>query len=282
MDALVLKDVCKRYNDFSLDKVSFSVPMGSIMGFIGENGAGKSTTINLILDLIRRDSGEIEVLGERSRHLSAAARSRLGVVLDEAGFAECMSARQVGRMMGMTFSTWQPAVFEQYLQRFRLPPQKAVKEYSRGMKMKLGLAAAMSHEAKLLILDEATSGLDPVVRDEITDILFEYIQDERHAVLMSSHITSDLEKVCDYVTFIRAGKVLYSEEKDLLLSRMGMLHGTRAQLERLEQSAVHGVRRGEFGIEALVERKKVPAGWAVEPATLDDIIVFTAREGKPA
>ncbi len=277
MNALELRDICKRYKDFTLDHVSFSVPMGSIMGLIGENGAGKSTTINLLLGLIGLDSGEITVLGENGPAISPKVKAQMGIVLDEAGFPDCMNASQVGKMMSLAYPEWQQKIFDDYLVRFALPPKKPLKDYSRGMKMKLGIAAALSHGAKLLILDEATSGLDPVVRDEIIDMLLEFIQDEQHAVLLSSHITSDLEKVCDYVTFLHRGKVLYSEEKDALLERMCILKCTSQQLEAIDQRAIHGVRWGAFGIEALAEREYLPEGCVTDRATLDDIIVYAAR-----
>ena len=277
MNALELRDICKRYKDFTLDHVSFSVPMGSIMGLIGENGAGKSTTINLLLGLIGLDSGEITVLGENGPAISPKVKAQMGIVLDEAGFPDCMNASQVGKMMSLAYPEWRQKIFDDYLVRFALPPKKPLKDYSRGMKMKLGIAAALSHGAKLLILDEATSGLDPVVRDEIIDMLLEFIQDEQHTVLLSSHITSDLEKVCDYVTFLHRGKVLYSEEKDALLERMCILKCTPQQLEAIDQRAIHGVRRGAFGIEALAEREYLPEGCVTDRATLDDIIVYAAR-----
>ena len=277
MNALELRDICKRYKDFTLDHVSFSVPMGSIMGLIGENGAGKSTTINLLLGLIGLDSGEITVLGENGPAISPKVKAQMGIVLDEAGFPDCMNASQVGKMMSLAYPEWRQKIFDDYLVRFALPPKKPLKDYSRGMKMKLGIAAALSHGAKLLILDEATSGLDPVVRDEIIDMLLEFIQDEQHAVLLSSHITSDLEKVCDYVTFLHRGKVLYSEEKDALLERMCILKCTSQQLEAIDQRAIHGVRWGAFGIEALAEREYLPEGCVTDRATLDDIIVYAAR-----
>ena len=279
MDALKLSHVCKEYRDFSLKNVSFALPMGSIMGFIGENGAGKSTTINAILGLIRRDGGEIEVLGKPvDKRPDPELKQQLGVVLDEAGFPQAMTARQVGRMLAGCYKNWDQKGFEGYLKRFSLPDKKPIREFSRGMKMKLELAAALSHGARLLILDEATSGLDPVVRDEIIDLLLEFIQDENHAVLISSHITSDLEKVCDYVTFIHRGEILYSEEKDALLERMCVVKCSAQQLERLDKKAVHGVRRGQFGAEVLAERALVPADLVADPATLEDIIVFTARK----
>lgn len=279
MDALKLSHVCKEYGDFSLKNVSFALPMGSIMGFIGENGAGKSTTINAILGLIRRDGGEIQVLGRPvDQRPDPELKQQLGVVLDEAGFPQAMTARQVGRMLAGCYKNWDQKGFEEYLKRFSLPDKKPIREFSRGMKMKLELAAALSHGARLLILDEATSGLDPVVRDEIIDLLLEFIQDENHAVLISSHITSDLEKVCDYVTFIHRGEILYSEEKDALLERMCVVKCSAQQLERLDKKAVHGVRRGQFGAEVLAERALVPADLMADPATLEDIIVFTARK----
>lgn len=277
MDALKISNLTKHYSGFTLDNVSLTLPLGCVMGFIGENGAGKSTTINLILDLIQADGGEVSILGSSNRGGNTDIKNDIGVVLDESNFPETLTAASINRMMGLAYKNWSSDTFEAHLRRFSLPPKKQVKEYSRGMKMKLSIAAALSHDAKLLILDEATSGLDPVVRDEILDIFFEFIQDEGHSIFMSSHITSDLEKICDYISFIHQGRLLFCEEKDALLNRFGILKCTREEMAAVAPSAVHGIRETGFGVEALVEREKVPRGLATDPVSIDDIIVFMVR-----
>ena len=250
------------------------------MGFIGENGAGKSTTIHILLDLIRADSGEVLLYGKPHTSVFPVLKEEIGVVLDETCFPEMMNLTDINSVMQSAFRNWSEDTFFGYVKRFRLPEKKKVKDYSRGMKMKLSIAVALSHGARLLILDEATSGLDPVVRDELLDLFFEFVQDERHTIFISSHITSDLEKICDYVTFLHRGHVLLSEEKDVLLERLGILKCTREQLRELDEAAVLGVRESSFGVEALVERESVPAGLLIEHASLDDILVFLIKGEK--
>lgn len=273
MNAIELEHVSKHFSTFTLDDISFTVPMGAVMGLIGENGAGKSTTLRLLLGLARPDSGEIRVFGTDNPD-----KEHIGVVFDECCFPETLSARDVGRVLASAYKTWLPDTYAAYLRRFQLPEKKKIKDYSRGMKMKLSIAAALSHDSRLLVLDEATSGLDPVVRDEILDIFYDFMQDEQHAILMSSHITSDLERICDYITFIHQGRIRFSEEKDRLLSRFGVLRCDETTLRALDSAAVHGVRRTNVSVEALVERERVPASLTVDPVTLDEIMVFTAKE----
>lgn len=274
-----LKDVTKRYPDFTLDRVSLALPRGCIMGLVGENGAGKSTTIQLILGLIRRDGGEISVLGQSGQKGMEEARERLGVALDESCFPESLSAKDIHTVMKHIYKGWDSAQFDRLCRRFSLPEGKAVREYSRGMKMKLSIAAALSHQAELLILDEATSGLDPVVRDEILDVFLEFIQDERHSILVSSHIVSDLEKICDYIALLHRGRLLFSEPKDELVERYGLLKCSERELAQVAPSAVKAVRRHSFGVEALVERAEVPRGYTVDRAGLEDIILYSIKEG---
>lgn len=274
MNAVTLQNVSKKYPSFLLDSVTFHVPMGSVVGLIGENGAGKSTIIRLILGMIRPDDGQITVLGKQG----ALDYEHIGVVFDENCFPGTLSAADAGRVMRASYKTWSETAYEGYLKRFDLPPKKMVKEYSRGMRMKLSIAMALSHDSHLLVLDEATSGLDPVVRDEILDIFYDFMQNEEHSILMSSHITSDLEKICDYVTLIHKGKVYFHEEKDVLLSRYGVLQCEARTLEELEPEAVRGIRRSQFGIQALVERDKIPPHFPVDPITLDTLLLFIAKE----
>ena len=280
MDAISVKNLTKRYPGFCLDNVSFSLPQGCILGLIGENGAGKSTTIHLLLDLIRRDSGEILLLGQDNRRQFRQVKEQLGVVLDEACFPEGIYARDVNSIMKNSYRQWDEERYYSYIRRFQLPERKAFKEFSRGMKMKLAIAVALSHNAKLLILDEATSGLDPIVRDEILDLFYDFIQEEDHSILISSHITSDLEKLCDYIAFIHQGRLLLCEEKDRLLERYGILHCSRQELDALGPQTVQGCREGSYGVEALVDRTRLPRSLEIDRASIEDIIVFMARDSR--
>ena len=279
-NALEVSHLTKDYGSFKLDDVSFTVPGGTIMGLIGENGAGKSTTIKCILNLIRRDGGEIQVLGLDNLMDEQAVKAQVGVVLDETTFHDGLTAPQVGKILSKLYPNWDAALYQRYLNKFGLTGKKPVKTFSKGMKMKLSLAAAFAARPRLLILDEA-SGLDPVVRDEILDEFLEFIQDEEHAILLSSHITSDLEKVADYVTYLHRGKVAVSGAKDELLDTYGRLVCARADLERVDPALLVGVRTGQFGCEALVKNKhdfaRFYPGLTVDPVTLEDIMVFTVK-----
>ena len=277
MDALVLDHVTKRYPDFTLNDVSLRLPAGCILGLAGENGAGKSTTLRLIMNAAKRDGGSIQVLGvDNQSPAFTQVKNDIGVVLDEAYFPEIMNAGQVGRVMARTYSRWDAPLYSQYLQRFGLPEKKPFKEYSRGMRMKLAIAVALAHHPRLLILDEPTSGLDPVVRDEILDIFFEFTRDADHSILLSSHILSDLEKVCDYVAFLHGGRLLLCEEKDRLLEEYGIVTG-RDALEALPPEAVAGTETSKYGARALVRRSLLPAGFTADPVNIEDILLFLVK-----
>jgi len=280
-NALEISHLTKDYGAFKLDDVSLTVPGGTIMGLIGENGAGKSTTIKCILNLIRRDEGTITVFGMDNLQQERAVKEQTGVVLDEVLFHDMLRPRQVGKILSGLYPNWDEALFTHYLEKFGLTGKKTVKEFSRGMKMKLAIAAAFATKPRLLILDEATSGLDPVVRDEILDEFLAFIQDEDHAILISSHITSDLEKAADYITYLHNGKVAVSGAKDELLDTYGKLVCSRADLEKIDQSLLAGSRVSQFGCEALVKDRHAFARryptLAVDPVTLEDIMVFTGK-----
>lgn len=276
-DAIRLRGLFKSYSGFTLENINLTLPQGYIMGLIGENGAGKSTLIRLMLGLCRPDSGTSTLLGEDSGNLSDAVKESIGVVMDECCFPENLSARDAGKFLKRIYKTWDPGRYQQMLTAFALPPDKAVKDFSRGMKMKLSIAVALSHESRLLILDEATSGLDPVVREEILDVFLDFVQDERHSVLISSHILSDLEKICDYVTFLHQGKLLLSQSKDSLMEAFSVVKCSREQLEELEPSGIIGLRENQFGVEALVKREWVPNGLTADPATMEDIMLYHIR-----
>lgn len=277
MNALEIKGLVKHYKDFTLDHLDLTLPSGCIMGLIGENGAGKSTTIRLILDMIRRDEGSITIFGKDNRDNLKLQKEDIGVVFDEVGFPECLTIHQIGKIMKNTYRNWEQGVFDQYVKEFALPEKKPFKEFSRGMKMKLGIAVALSHHAKLLLLDEATSGLDPVVRDEVVGIFNEFTRDESHAVLLSSHIVSDLEKICDYIAFLHKGKLLLCEEKDVLLGEYGIIHCTREQIGWIPSDAVKGRKESAYGVEAIVRRDYIPVGMSVEPITIEELFVFMVK-----
>lgn len=276
-NALEIRGLCKRYDQFALEDVSFTLPRGCVMGLVGENGAGKTTTIKAILNLIRRDAGEIRVLGMDNVADERTVKEHIGVVLEDGCFLNTMNARQVDTLMGKAYQNWDSEQFFSFLSRLGIDRDKKIKDYSKGMRMKINIAAAMSHGAELLIMDEPTSGLDPVVRDEVLDLFYDFMQDEGHAILLSSHITSDLDKIADYITFIHAGRVALSEPRDELLDTYGVLRCTADQLSALDPSVVRGKRVGAFGCEALVRREGVPQGWPVEPVNIEQVMLFLTR-----
>ncbi len=277
MNALEMKNLCKSYQDFTLDHLNLTLPCGCIMGLVGENGAGKSTTIKLILDMVHRDSGSVKILGRDNRDELSLTKEDVGVVLDEVGLSGCLTAAQVGKIMKHTFKGWDSGLYADYLKRLSLPENKAFKDFSRGMKMKLGIAVAMSHKAKLLILDEATSGLDPVVRDEVLDLFSEFTRDENHSILISSHIVSDLEKICDYIAFLHKGKLLLCEEKDRLLEQYGIIHCTAQQLAAMDPFAIKGKKESAYGVEALVSRAHIPASIPVSRIDIEQLFIFMTK-----
>ena len=283
MNAIELKGLVKEYPGFRLGGLDLALPAGSIMGLVGENGAGKSTTIKLIMNAIKRDAGSVSVLGvdNQSRAFSDI-KEDIGVVLDEAYFPEVLNAHNVGRVMANTYRRWEPDTYENYLRQFALPQDKAFRDYARGMKMKLAIAVALSHQAKLLILDEATSGLDPMVRDEILDIFNEYTRQEDRSILLSSHIVSDLEKICDYIAFLHKGQLLLCEEKDRLLEEYALVRLSRERLADLPEDSVVGVESDPYGVLALVRRDMVPHDLPLEHTNLEDIILFLAKGGAQA
>ena len=278
MNAIEIKDLCKTYSGFSLDHVNLTLPCGCIMGLVGENGAGKSTTIRLILDMIARDNGTITLLGKDNRENIRLLKEDIGVVLDEVGIPACLNPKQVGKIMANTFRNWEQAVYDSLLEKLAVPPEKPFKDFSKGMKMKLGIAIALSHRPKLLILDEATSGLDPVVRDEVLDLFSEFTREESHAVLISSHIVSDLEKICDYIAFLHRGKLLLCEEKDVLKEKYGILRCSKDQLPALPPEAVIGRKETAYGVEAIARRDAVPAGLSLSPIDIEELFIFMVKE----
>ena len=278
MNAIEIKGLEKRYDGFQLGSFDLTLPSGCIIGLVGENGAGKSTTIKLIMNAIGRDAGEISVLGVDNRSAGFRdVKEDIGVVLDEAYFPEVMSARNVGKVMALTYKNWDAAAFEGYLKKFSLAPDKIFKDYSRGMRMKLAIAAALSHGAKLLILDEATSGLDPMARDELLDIFNDFTRDENCSILLSSHIVSDLEKICDYIAFLHRGRLVLCEEKDRLLEEYALVRLPEERLSELSEESIISRRASGYATEALVLRGGIPAAIPTEHTSLEDIILFMAK-----
>ena len=279
MNAIELKQVKKRYGDFALNDVNICLPQGCVLGLIGENGAGKSTLIRMMCGMCKPDGGEVVVLGERAGRSAAFTRVKqdIGVVLDEACLPDELTAPQIAQCMRGIYTHWDDEVFGGFMRRFALPEDKAVRHYSRGMKMKLAIAAAMSHHAKLLLLDEATSGLDPVVRDDILDVFNEFTRQENHSGLISSHIVSDLEKICDYVVFIHKGNVILSEEKDRLLEKYALLAMERAQYDAMPKEGVRRMLDAHGTVRVLMEREYVPHGMPLERLGLEDMMLMIEK-----
>ncbi len=277
MNAIEIKNLCKSYKNFKIDNLNLTLPGGYIMGLVGENGAGKSTTIKLILDMVHKDSGSITVLGRDNNDNFELTKEDIGVVLDEVGFSLYFNAKEIDKIMSCTYKNWNSSQFKAYLKKLSVPTDKPFKDFSRGMKMKMGIAVALSHNAKLLILDEATNGLDPVVRDEVTDLLMEFTRDENHSILISSHIVSDLEKICDYIAFIHNGRVILCEEKDRLKEDYAVINCTEYQLSELNKSAVIGARKTAYGATAVVKRNEIPQGFEKAPVTIEELFVFMIK-----
>jgi len=277
---LEVEDLTKQYAGFKLDHVSFSVPKGTIMGLIGENGAGKTTTISAILDLIRKDEGTVRFWGQELSS-SRQFREDIGVVFDGINFYETLTPAKVGKISGAAYRQWDSSLYRNYLDRFQLPADREIKSMSKGMKMKLCIAIALSHRPKLLILDEATGGLDPVMRDDILDVFLDFVQDEEHSILMSSHITSDLEKIADYITFIHQGKVLFCKTKDELRYRYGIIRCGAAVFDRIDREEILALRKEDYQWNVLVAdkekaRKKYKDA-IVDDATIDDIMLLYVK-----
>ena len=277
-DAITVQGLCKHYTQFSLRDVSFSLPAGCIMGLVGENGAGKSTLIRLIMNATRADAGRVTVLGKDNQSPDfQAIKEDVGVVLDEAFFPEVLSPADIGKVMALTYRRWDAAQYARYLEQFSLPLKQPFKEFSRGMKMKLAIAVALSHAPRLLLLDEATSGLDPVVRDEILEVFLDFAREEDHAVLLSSHIVSDLEKICDYIAYLHKGQLLLCQEKDRLLEDYAVARLTKEQLAQLPEGALCGLRETPYFAEALVKREQLPPSIRPEHATLEEILLLLVK-----
>ncbi|MBF1306860.1 ABC transporter ATP-binding protein [Parvimonas micra] len=274
--AIEIKDLVKQFDNFKLGPINLTIPKGTIVGYIGQNGAGKSTTIKLLLGLLNKDSGEIKILDEINPS-SVGLKDKLGIVFDDLLVPEEMTLIDVEKFCSRVYSKWNKNSFYKFKEKFNLPEKKIIKNYSRGMKMKLSMAVALSHNAELLILDEATSGLDPIVREEILDLLLDFMQDENHTILISSHILSDLEKVADYIAFINDGKILFMETKDELKENYGICTLSNEEVTSIDEEAIVGRRVHSFGQELLVKKNLIPNGIIFQKPSIEDIMIYFVK-----
>lgn len=278
-DIIKLKNVEKEFVGFKLGPLDLNIKKGTVTGLIGENGAGKSTTLKLLLNALKKDRGTIEVFGKDINDLSEEEKYKIGFVYDDLYLPDTMDIGEIETFHQKFYGIyWEEDIFYDLVNRFNLPEKQAIKSFSRGMKMKLSFALTLSHNADLLILDEATSGLDPVARDDFLDILLDFIQDENHTVLISSHILSDLEKIADYIAFIHKGNLLFNEEKDRLMEIYGLVSLNDEEFESIDKNAVVAVRNHKFGHECLVVREKMPDGIELENPSIEDIMVYMIKE----
>lgn len=278
---ILVEDLCKHFNDFTLNNISFHVPNGRIVGFIGENGSGKSTTINLILNELKRDGGKVEIFG--MENTAPSVRENIGVVFDQCNFHDVFTASDVERVLSGIYKSWDSNLYRQYLEKFKLPRKKQIGSFSKGIKMKLSIICAMAHRPKLLILDEATTGLDPVVRDEILDLFLEFIQDEECSIFFSSHITSDIQKIADYVILIHQGRIIFEEQKDNLVCNYGILRCGKEAFASVSPDDYIIHRATNVCMEYLVRDKDAVRrkyrDMVVDNATLEDIMLFYIKGG---
>ncbi len=276
MNAIEIEGVSRSYEDFSVRNISLTLPSGMIMGLVGENGAGKTTMINLIMNALHADSGKIRVLGcDNTLPEFTAVKQDISVVADTVMFPDNFSAAQVSKMLSYTYTNWNSTVFDGYLDRFELSRTKLIRDYSKGMAMKLSLAAALSHDSRLLLLDEPTGGLDPFFRDMVLDVLVEYTRSEDRSILISSHIVSDLEHLCDLIAFMRRGELVMCDTKDHILEEYAVIRTSSDMM--LPISSVKAVRKGRYDTQVLMRREDIPRGITPERSTLEDIIVFMGR-----
>jgi len=280
---LEVKGLTKQYanSDFCLDNVSMSIPSGAIMGFIGENGAGKSTTIGCMLNTLIKDSGSVKFFGKDMTDDSTDIRDKIGVVYDTSAFPDHLTPMKISAAMRHIYTHWDDGLFKEYLRKFKLPEKQVIKAFSRGMTMKLAVAVALSHRPKLLILDEATAGLDPIVRDDILDVFLDFVQDENNSILLSSHITSDLEKVADYITFIHHGRIVFSEKKDTLIYNYGLMRCKAAQFAGIDKADIRAYRKHDYQIDVLVSDRQAAAkkyrDVVIDSITIEEIMLMLVK-----
>lgn len=280
-NALTVSGLTKKYKEFSLSDISFEVPRGTIVGLIGENGAGKSTTLNAILGVVHKDAGQISIMGNPIEELKPDMKEKIGVVFDGTNFSEELTPKKLNKVLKGIYASWDEDFFVSLLKKLSLPLQKKIKSFSKGMKAKLSIAVAFAHHPKLLILDEATSGLDPIVRDDILDMFLDFVQDEENSILVSSHITTDLEKVADYIVFIHEGRLIFSKPKDELLESYGIVKCGAAQFDALDKQDIIAYRKQDYEWQVLVAdrhsaEKKYPKAMVI-PATIDEIMLLYVK-----
>lgn len=277
-NALTVSGLTKKYKDFTLSDISFAVPQGTIVGLIGENGAGKSTIMSAILGLIHKDAGAITIFGKHEQEIDFSTRNQIGVVFDHGNFPEGLTPKALNGLLKNVFPSWDEALYFSSLKKISLPTDQKIKTFSKGMKMKLAIVVSISHHARLLILDEPTSGLDPIVRDDILDLFLDFVQSEEHSILVSSHITSDLEKIADYIVFIHEGRLVFSKPKEELLESYGIVKCGAAQFAALDKKDMIAYRKQDYGWQVLVAdrntaKKKYPNA-VIVPATIDEIMLL--------
>ena len=278
---LEIKNLSKNFKDFSLNNLNLIIPRGVIMGLIGENGAGKSTTINCILNEIGKSTGEIYIFGKDHIVAETKIKDKIGVVFDENHFPDIFTPKEVGKCMSGIFSNWEWSTYNNYLKQFELPENKNIKDFSKGMKVKLAFSVALSHRAEFLILDEATGGLDPIVRDEMLDTFLDFVQEENHSILLSSHITSDLEKVADYITFIHNGKLIMTVSKNDLVYNYAVMRCKENQFLALDPTDIIAYRKRDFQIDVLVSDCKAMQRKykeiVIDHVSVDEIFLLLVR-----
>ena len=283
---LEVQGLKKKYekSDFRLDDISFSLPSGAIMGLVGENGSGKTTTIGCILNTIIKDSGTVRIFGKEMKDESTEIREDIGVVFDANNFSDDLTAAKLSSVMKQVYENWDNDLFNEYLKKFNLSAKQKIKAYSRGMTMKLGIAVALSHHPKFLILDEATSGLDPIARDEILDVFLDFVQDETHSILLSSHITTDLEKIADYITFIHEGRLILTAKKDDLIYNYGVIRCKSSQFEKIDKDDMVAYKRREHQIDVLVSDKRAVEkkynGFVIDNVSIENIMLLLVKGEK--
>lgn len=280
MNILEIEKLTKNYKKFSLDNISFTLPEGAIMGLIGENGAGKTTIINLITGAVKKSGGKIKIFGKDSEGLSEDDFALIGTVLADCSFPEEMNVSMAEKVFSGLYKNWDREKFFGYTEKFGLPLKKKIKTFSTGMKMRFEIAVALSHNARLLILDEVTNGLDPAARMDVLDMLLDFIQDERCSVLISSHIVGDLEKICDYITFINKGRLVFSENKDDLLDEYAIINIDDARINELDENAVIAVNKTSCSQTALVLKYKIPRGFECQKAGIEDIMLYYIKRSE--
>lgn len=277
-NAIEIKGLCRKYPEFELKNITFTVPCGTVMGFIGENGAGKTTTIKSILGLLNKGEGSVKVLGEEAVDLTTETKEKIGIVFDGLSFPDTLNAIQLDKVMSGIYKKWNSEKFFGFLNRFELPLKKKFKGFSRGMVMRLSIAAALSHDPQLLVLDEPTSGLDPVMRSEILDIFLEFMQDESHAILLSTHITSDLDHIADYITFIHKGEIVFTEERNEMRDKYRILKCTEDDIDRIDKDDIIGMKKTRFTIEVLTDNAEKYPDIVSDIPTIEEIMVYYVKE----